>query len=118
MAVAGRRAAEGFQRRLRACVQLTENLRCESSDPNAIECRHIMICSGRPKRDAVDEDPVDDLSNDCVPVSTDNRGHRFIEMCIRVIRSRGSRTVKQTLTNPVDRCVRGITEIQGECLTL
>jgi hypothetical protein len=78
------------------------------TDPNSIQCRHIVICSGRPKRDAVDEDPVDDFLDDCFPVSIDNRGHRSIEMCIRVIRSRGSRMVENTLTNPVDGGVRGV----------
>jgi len=94
--------------RLRFRVQLAENLRRDRPDPNSIECLHIVICSGRPKRDAVDEDPVDDPPNDCVAVSIDNRGHRSIEMCIRVICSWGSRTVEQTLTNSVGGCVRGV----------
>ena len=88
--------------RLRFRVQLTENLRCDRPDPNAVQCRHIVICSGRPKRDAVDEDLVDDLPNDCVPVSIDNRGHRSIEMCIRVICPGSSSPFEQALTDSVD----------------
>ena len=107
-AVAGRRAAEGFQRRLRFRVQFTENLRRNRPDPNAIQRRHIMICSGHPKRDAVDEDLVDDLPNDCVPVSIDNRGHRSTEMCIRAICPGSSSSFEQALTDRVDGCVSGI----------
>ena len=94
--------------RLRFRVQLTENLRRDRPDPNSIECRHIVICSGRPKRDAVDENPVDDFPNDCFPVSIDNRGHRSIEMCIWVVRPGSSSSFEQTLTNPVEDACAGL----------
>ncbi len=94
--------------RLRFRVQFTENLRRDRPDPNAIDCRDIVVCSGRPKRDDVDEDLVDDLPNDCVPVSIDNRGHRAIEMCIRVICPGSSSSFEHALTDCVDGCVPGI----------
>jgi hypothetical protein len=71
--------------RLRVHVQITENLRCDSSDLSAIDCRDIVVCSGGSKRDAVDENSVNDRSDDCIPVPIDNRGYRGVEMCIQVI---------------------------------
>ena len=51
---------------------------------------------------------MDDFLDDCFLVSIDNRGHRSIEICIQEIRSRSSRTVENTLTNPVDGGVHGV----------
>ena len=65
----------------------------------------VIICSGGQERDGVGGGPVDDRLDDGSPVSADDRGHHSIEMCIREICSRGSRTVEHAATNCVDRSV-------------
>ena len=67
-----------------------------------------MVCSGRPRRDTVDEDPVDDRSNDCIPAPINNRGYRSVEMRIQVVRPGSSSPFEQALTDGVDG---GILEI-------
>ena len=89
-------------------VQLTENLRRDRPDSNSIDHRDFVVCSGRPKRDTVNEDPVDDRSDDCIPVPIDNRGYRGVEMRIRVICTGSSSPFEQALTDSVDGCVSGI----------